>query len=127
MDSFFGMGKNMFELVPGYDCPAYADYLDSEWHQAYKTHNMPNSICIFEYTADHLLSRHTAQYSVTASRNTFLTIRSVSTVGNYGISFSLSNSSTSTPAALSPFVAPMSSRCFTPACPAAPLPQHRRR
>ncbi|KAK1072971.1 hypothetical protein LTR74_002203 [Friedmanniomyces endolithicus] len=83
MDSFFGMGKNMFELVPGYDCPAYADYLDSEWHQAYKTHNMPNSICIFEFTADHLLSRHTAQYSVTASRNTFLTVRGISTVGNY--------------------------------------------
>ncbi|TKA62158.1 hypothetical protein B0A55_11481, partial [Friedmanniomyces simplex] len=89
MDSFFGMGKSeythgyMFELVPGYDCPAYADYLDTEWHQAYKTHKMPNSVCIFEYTADYLLSRHTAQYSVTASRNTFLTVRSVSTVGNY--------------------------------------------
>ena len=126
MDSFFGMGKNMFELVPGYDCPAYADYLDSEWHQAYKTHNMPNSICIFEYTADHLLSRHTAQYSVTASRNTFLTVRGISTVGNYG-NFCLSNSSTSTPAALPPFAAPMSSRCRTPACSAAHLPQHRRR
>lgn len=83
MDTFFGMGKNAFELVPGYDCPAYSDYLDVEWHQAYQTHHQPNSICIFEYTADYLLSRHTAQYSVTASRNTFLTVRSVSTVGNY--------------------------------------------
>ncbi|KAK4555849.1 hypothetical protein LTR86_007069 [Recurvomyces mirabilis] len=83
MDSFFGMGNNAFELVPGYDCPAYADYLDAEWHRSYQTHTMPNSICIFEFTADYLLSRHTAQYSVTASRNTFLTVRSVSTVGNY--------------------------------------------
>ncbi|KAK5109943.1 hypothetical protein LTR62_006432 [Meristemomyces frigidus] len=83
LDSFFGMGKNAFELVPGYDCPAYADYLDTEWHQSYKTHTMPNSVCVFEFTADYLLSRHTAQYSVTASRNTFLTVRSVSTVGNY--------------------------------------------
>lgn len=83
MDSFFGMGKNMFELVPGYDCPAYADYLDVQWHQLHKTHTLPNSVCIFEFTADYLLSRHTAQYSVTASRNTFLTVRSVSTVGNY--------------------------------------------
>ncbi|KAF2766199.1 amine oxidase catalytic domain-containing protein [Teratosphaeria nubilosa] len=83
MDSFFGMGKNAFELVPGYDCPAYADYLDLEWHQAYQTHKQPNSICIFEYTSDALLSRHTAQYSVTASRNTFFVVRSVSTVGNY--------------------------------------------
>jgi len=82
-DTFFGMGKNAYELVPGYDCPAYSDYLDLEYHQAYETHHIPNSICIFEYTADYLISRHTAQYSVTASRNTFLTVRSVSTVGNY--------------------------------------------
>nr|POE79850.1 amiloride-sensitive amine oxidase [copper-containing] [Quercus suber] len=83
LDTFFGMGKNAFELLPGYDCPAYADYLDVEWHSTYETHKMPNSICVFEFTAEHLLSRHTAQQSVTASRNTFLVVRSVSTVGNY--------------------------------------------
>ncbi|KAK5171018.1 uncharacterized protein LTR77_004162 [Saxophila tyrrhenica] len=83
MDSFFGMGLNMFELVPGYDCPAYADYLDSRFHQTTHSYEHPNSICLFEYTADHLLSRHSAQYSVTASRNTYLVVRSVSTVGNY--------------------------------------------
>ena len=83
MDSFFGMGKNAFELLPGYDCPAYADYLDSQFHAQYETTTIPNSICLFEYTADYLLARHTAQYSVTASRNTYLTVRSVSTVGNY--------------------------------------------
>jgi len=82
-DTFFGMGKNAYELVPGYDCPAYSDYLDLSYHQAHQTHHIPNSMCIFEYTADYLLSRHTAQHSVTASRNTFLTLRSVSTVGNY--------------------------------------------
>jgi primary-amine oxidase len=83
LDSFFGMGKSMYELVPGYDCPAYADYLDSRYYQAHQTFELPNGICLFEYTADHLLSRHTAQYSVTASRNTYLVLRSVSTVGNY--------------------------------------------
>lgn len=83
LDSFFGMGKNMFELVPGYDCPAYADYLDSRSYQSKNVLEQPNSICVFEFTADYLLSRHTAQYSVTASRNTFLVVRSVSTVGNY--------------------------------------------
>ena len=82
LDTFFGMGKNAFELVPGYDCPAYADYVDVQFHQGGQTHTVPNSLCLFEFTADHLLSRHTAQYSVTASRNTFLTLRSVSTVGN---------------------------------------------
>ena len=74
LDSFFGMGKNMFELVPGYDCPAYADYLSSRSYQARNVMEQPNSICIFEYTADYLLSRHTAQYSVTVSRNTFLVV-----------------------------------------------------
>ena len=83
LDSFFGMGRSMFELVQGYDCPAYADYLDSAFNLAGETEERPNSICIFEYTADHLLSRHTAQYSVTVSRNTFLVVRSVATVGNY--------------------------------------------
>lgn len=83
MDAFFGMGQNAFELVPGYDCPAYADYLDTEWHAAHKSTVKPNSICVFEFTADYLLSRHTAQHSVTASRNTYLTVRTVSTVGNY--------------------------------------------
>ncbi|KAI0484188.1 copper amine oxidase [Xylariaceae sp. FL0804] len=82
-DTFFGMGTNAFELVPGYDCPAYADYLDTQLHRAGKSEKLPNNICIFEYTSDYLLSRHSAQYSVTASRNTYLTIRSVSTVGNY--------------------------------------------
>lgn len=83
LDAFFGMGSMAFELVPGYDCPAYADYLDTEIHRSGDTETLPNNVCIFEFTSDYLLSRHTAQYSVTASRNTFLTIRSVSTVGNY--------------------------------------------
>ncbi|KAI5359477.1 putative copper amine oxidase [Septoria linicola] len=82
-DTFFGMGKAMFELLPGYDCPAYADFLDVQYHMTGDVHELPNSICIFEFTADSLLSRHTAQYSVTASRNTYLAIRSTSTVGNY--------------------------------------------
>ncbi|PSR77242.1 copper amine oxidase [Coniella lustricola] len=83
LDTFFGMGTNAFELVPGYDCPAYADFLDSELHRVGKTEKLPNNICIFEFSSDALLSRHTAQYSVTVSRNTFLTLRFVSTVGNY--------------------------------------------
>ncbi|KUI54194.1 Membrane primary amine oxidase [Cytospora mali] len=83
LDSFFGMGTMAFELVPGYDCPAYAEYLSTDLHRAGRTETLPNNVCIFEFTSDALLSRHTAQYSVTASRNTYLTVRSVSTVGNY--------------------------------------------
>ncbi len=83
LDTFFGMGTNAFELLPGYDCPQYADFLSTKIHRNGKTETRTNNVCLFEFTSDHLLSRHTAQYSVTASRNTFLTLRSVSTVGNY--------------------------------------------
>lgn len=83
LDTFFGMGKFAFELVPGYDCPAYADYLSTTYHISEKPWTNPNSICIFEYTADHLLQRHTSQYQVSLSRQTYLVVRSVSTVGNY--------------------------------------------
>lgn len=83
LDAFFGMGTNAFELLPGYDCPAYADYLGAELHRSGRTEARPNNVCVFEFTSDYLLSRHAAQYSVTASRNTFLTVRTVATVGNY--------------------------------------------
>lgn len=83
LDTFFGMGNGMFSLVPGYDCPAYADYLDMTHHKGNSTFTNRNAICIFEYTSDALLQRHVSDWSVTASRNSYLVIRSVSTVGNY--------------------------------------------
>ena len=83
LDTLFGMGNRMFTLVPGYDCPAYADYLDMTYHTGEKTYTNKNAICIFEYTSDAPLQRHTSEWSVTVSRNTYLVVRSVSTVGNY--------------------------------------------
>ena len=83
LDTFFGMGNMMFSLVPGHDCPAYADYLDMTYSKGGKTYTNKNAICIFEYTSDAPLQRHTAESHVTVSRNTYLVVRSVSTVGNY--------------------------------------------
>ncbi|KAK8207911.1 hypothetical protein M8818_004164 [Zalaria obscura] len=82
LDTFFGMGKMMFELVPGYDCPAYADFLSMNYHET-KSQTTPNSICIFEYTADHALQRHTSRLHLSISKSTNLIVRFVSTVGNY--------------------------------------------
>ena len=82
-DSFFGMGLNQVELVPGYDCPIYATYLNTSYHLNDETRSTKNSICIFEYTADHPISRHTGPFSSSVSRNTYLVVRAVSTVGNY--------------------------------------------
>jgi primary-amine oxidase len=83
LDSFFGMGKSMFELVPSYDCPAYATYLSTSYNAGDRSFTHNNSICVFEYTADHALQRHTSEKRISISRNTYLVVRSVSTLGNY--------------------------------------------
>ena len=83
LDSFFGFGVTMFELVPGYDCPAYADFLPFTHHTAGKSSTMKNAICIFEFTDHAPLSRHTSEFYTTVSKNTYLIVRTVSTVGNY--------------------------------------------
>jgi primary-amine oxidase len=83
LDTFFGMGRSMFELVPSYDCPAYATYLSTSYNDGDVSLTNHNSICVFEYTADHALQRHTAGKRVSISRNTYLVVRSVSTMGNY--------------------------------------------
>ncbi|RDW84682.1 hypothetical protein BP6252_02272 [Coleophoma cylindrospora] len=83
LDTFYNMGALMFELVPGYDCPAYASYLDTTWWREGKKAYNKNSICLFEFTADHPIQRHTASEYVSVSRNTYFIVRTVSTVGNY--------------------------------------------
>jgi primary-amine oxidase len=83
LDTFFGMGKMMFSLVPGVDCPGHADYLDMSYHREGRMWTNRNAICVFEYTSDAPLQRHTSAFGATVSRNTYLVVRSVSTVGNY--------------------------------------------
>ena len=83
LDTFFGMGRMMFSLVPGLDCPSYAEYLDMSFHKGGKMWTNRNAICIFEYTSDAPLQRHTSSFSATVSRNTYFVVRSVSTAGNY--------------------------------------------
>jgi primary-amine oxidase len=83
MDTLGYMGIQMRELVPGYDCPAYATYLPATYHHGGISGTRENSICVFEYTADHALQRHTSDKHVSISRNTYLVVRSVSTMGNY--------------------------------------------
>ena len=55
LDTLFGMGFNSYELVPGYDCPAYATFLPMSFHQGEKTITRKNSLCIFEWTASETL------------------------------------------------------------------------
>ncbi|KIX05692.1 uncharacterized protein Z518_03664 [Rhinocladiella mackenziei CBS 650.93] len=83
LDTFFGMGSMMFSLVPGLDCPGHAEYIDVSYHKGGKMYTNKKAICVFEYTSDAPLQRHTSAFSATVSRNTYLVVRSVSTVGNY--------------------------------------------
>jgi primary-amine oxidase len=87
LDSGFLMGFAMVELVPGYDCPAYATFISTAYHVKGQTIPRKNCICIFEYTADHALQRHTSASQVSIGRNTYMVVRFVSTVGNYDYTF----------------------------------------
>jgi len=47
LDTSFLMGLNTLELVPGYDCPAYATFLPAVYAFEDSTIERKNSICIF--------------------------------------------------------------------------------
>ncbi len=88
LDSFYGFGPYAFELVPGYDCPSYATFLNSTFYVDETTHTHLNSICLFEYDADFPIQRHSTSKYVAVTKNTYFTARSVCTVGNYDYMFS---------------------------------------
>lgn len=88
LDSFFGFGPGSFELIKGFDCPSYAHYLDTSFYLNETTHTHIDSLCLFEYNADHPLQHHTTTKYASSTRNVYLTLRSVATVGNYDYIFS---------------------------------------
>lgn len=90
LDTFYGFGPYAFELVPGYDCPSYATYLNSTFYVSETVHTHVNSICLFEYDADFPMQRHSTNEYVAVTKNTYFTVRSISTVGNYDYAFSYS-------------------------------------
>jgi len=90
LDSYYGFGPYAFELVPGYDCPAYATYLNTTFYVDETTHTHINSICLFEFDADFPMQRHSTSKYVAVTKNIYFTVRSVCTVGNYDYMFSFS-------------------------------------
>ena len=63
------IGFTDFNLIPGYDCPAYATYT--------------KAFCLFEYPKDYPMSRHSDEQYYHATKNIAFLLRSVSTVSNY--------------------------------------------
>ncbi|OAG05511.1 membrane copper amine oxidase [Paraphaeosphaeria sporulosa] len=90
LDSYYGFGPYAFQLVEGYDCPAYATYLNSSFYVDETTHTHVNSICLFEFDADYPQQRHSTTNYVSSTKNTYFSLRSVSTIGNYDYMFTYS-------------------------------------
>ncbi|KAF8541996.1 putative membrane copper amine oxidase [Trichophaea hybrida] len=78
-----GMGTNAFTLLPGFDCPSYATFLNTTTHNGGVPTVSEGSICIFEQDAGFPVFRHTTQNYTASVKNVFLTVRSISTMGNY--------------------------------------------
>ena len=87
LDSEFGFGQTGYQLVSGYDCPAYATYLNASYYTGEQTRTHPNSICLFEIDPGYPIQRHTGASYVSVTKNIIFTVRSVSTVGNYDYIF----------------------------------------
>ncbi|KAI9167809.1 Membrane primary amine oxidase [Paramyrothecium foliicola] len=87
LDSWYGLGTTAYSLVPGWDCPAHATYLDTVVHDNAMTTTHNNSICIFEQDAGYPITRHTAGDYVTVTKNAQLVVRWISVVGNYDYLF----------------------------------------
>lgn len=87
LDSEYGFGETAFELVSGFDCPAYATYLNTSFYAGETTHTHPNSICMFEIDTGYPIQRHTTFSYASVTKNIVFFVRSVSTVGNYDYLF----------------------------------------
>ena len=83
LDSSFSFGALLSELAPGYDCPDYARYLDTEFHRREKTYKRKNTICVFETPLDFPYVRHEDPRYTRSFTSTALVVRSIATVGNY--------------------------------------------
>ncbi|KAJ7313417.1 hypothetical protein JRQ81_004768 [Phrynocephalus forsythii] len=87
MDASFGIGKYMYSLMRGVDCPYSATYLDvSLFSEAEKPRVTKDAICVFEQDLGSPIRRHYSKFNSIyygGLPGTALVFRSVSTVGNY--------------------------------------------
>ncbi|PHH73301.1 hypothetical protein CDD82_5550 [Ophiocordyceps australis] len=88
LDSLYSFAKRSRTLIPGYDCPAGATYLNISYFEQDAVTKNVNSICLFEADTDYPLSRHTATRYVTAAKNIKFVVRWIATVYNYDYLFS---------------------------------------
>ncbi|KAG8446621.1 hypothetical protein GDO86_014175 [Hymenochirus boettgeri] len=91
MDGYFGIGRFLYQLVRGIDCPYFATYVDTYYMLDSDTHvRNKNSICIFELNTGIPLRRHSSglgHFYYGGLANTVLVVRSIATLGNYDYIF----------------------------------------
>lgn len=87
LDSLYGFGSAQFQLVSGFDCPAYATYLNTSYYAEETSHTHPSSICLFEFDTGYPIQRHTAPTYVSVTKNIAFVLRTAATVGNYDYMF----------------------------------------
>ncbi|KAF8815578.1 amine oxidase catalytic domain-containing protein [Phlegmacium glaucopus] len=81
LDSYFGMGGSVKDLIPQYDCPAESVYLPATTFSSIGNVQRPRAICVFEQDVGRPLSRHYGyqEGETGAIKSYVLTIRSIST------------------------------------------------
>ncbi|KAM8946117.1 amine oxidase [copper-containing] 3-like [Pelodytes ibericus] len=91
MDGHFGIGRFLYSLVRGIDCPYSATYIDTSYLlDSDKWISNKNSICVFELNSGLPLRRHFSGFGSVyygGLANTVLVIRSIATLGNYDYVF----------------------------------------
>ncbi|KAM4691289.1 amine oxidase [copper-containing] 3-like [Rhinophrynus dorsalis] len=91
MDGYFGIGRFLYQLVRGTDCPYFATYVDTYYlldSDSYVRNK--DSICIFELNSGLPLRRHASglgSFYYGGLTSTVLVIRSIATLGNYDYVF----------------------------------------
>jgi hypothetical protein len=86
LDCCFGMGAEVQDMIPGYDCLHEAVYLPATTHSEISSIMREYSICIFEHDTECLLTRHVGLLygESRAVKGYVLIIRTISTVGKCG-------------------------------------------
>ncbi|KAI9365974.1 copper amine oxidase [Zopfochytrium polystomum] len=88
LDAYYGFGRNLNQLLEGYDVPYGATFLDSWTNYDGHTYIHPSSIAIFEMDTGRPISRHIeggfgGSSKVTSTKDIVLVVRSIATIGNY--------------------------------------------
>ncbi|KZO98363.1 amine oxidase catalytic domain-containing protein [Calocera viscosa TUFC12733] len=89
LDRYFGMGASVRDMLPGYDCPAEAQYFPATVHTALGSYTRERAVCVFELDTGTPMTRHHGydHHEHGVVKGYALTVRSISTVGNYDYLF----------------------------------------